>query len=274
MANLLKLKPCRERHAVKEAVLTVFAKTPIGDFDSFGKLMERGFADYFKKFEILNQAQFQISLNENSQPNFNSTSLSPNGFKFLDFEDGKTVRVFQGLNESSRSYFSFHELNYIRWNNFREIFEKCIQLISDFKGNLEVSAYSLHVIDEFEWQDRSPIPYSDIFRSNNRLIPPIFLESETIDFLISRNNAKKDKFNSNGLERVQVIGSSLNTDYGSKLIISHNFTEVLSASEEAKMLIRSEAFQSIVNDAHRQNKALIQELFSDEVLNLIEFNTN
>jgi uncharacterized protein (TIGR04255 family) len=236
--------------------------------------MEQGFNNHFKKFEVINQAQFQISLDTNSQPNFNTTPLSPNGFKFINFENDKTVRVFQGLNESDRSFYSFHELSYSRWNNFRDIFNDCIRMISDFKGNLEVSAYSLHVIDEFEWRDNSPIPYSSIFRQNNWLIPPVFLESGSIDFLISRNSPQKENSASNGFERIQVIGNSLNLEIGSKLIVSHNFTEILDTAEDAKMLIQSDSFLHIINNAHQQNKTLIQNLFCDEVLKMIEFQQN
>lgn len=272
MTKLGHLKPCRERHAVKEAVLTVFAKSPISDFQKFGELMQSGMSTYFKKFEVVNQAQFSISIDNKSAPNFNSTPLTENGFKFLDIEDGKTVRVFQGLNEDGRSYFSFHELNYTRWNNFRETFESCIKQLQKVKDNIEVSAYSLHVIDEFDWTDSSPIPYNEIFRLNNKLIPTLFTESETVDFLLSRNIPGSKESNSNGIERIQVLGQSTRSAVGSKLVISHNLTEVLNDAEDVFPLIQAPSFTSIVNKAHELNKAMIKDLLNEEVLGIIEFN--
>lgn len=270
MSNLKALIPCRANHAIKEAVLTVFVDAPIGDIASFQELEKQELP--FKRFEVINQNQLSITVSGNA-PNINSEKLNEVGFKFIDYIEGKPSKVFQGMNESNRYFFSFHDLAYVRWNEFKEMFDKCIQLLSEHKGKFSVKAYSLHVIDEFSWKEKSPIPYKDLFRKNNKIIPEIFYESNRIDYLISRSYNVDDKSTKlDGTERIQINGVSIKDSDHSKLLISHNYTEVMNDSKEAFVLIQSEDFSKKITAAHKKNKELIKELFNDEVLQIINYN--
>jgi uncharacterized protein (TIGR04255 family) len=266
MANLEFLIPCRKDHAVKEAVLTVFVDAPISDIKSFQELEQHGILEYFKRFEIINQNHFNITLNDNI-PNVDAQKLNESGFKFIDYNDGIPSKVFQGMNEPNRYYFSFHDLSYDRWEQFKKLFAACIGLLGKHKGKYSVMAYSLHVVDEFSWNHESPIPYGEIFRVGNKIIPSIFNESKSVDYLISRTTEDGD-----GVERIQINGIYNDGVVGSKLILSHNYTEIMSTSEEALVLIQSEAFAKKINLAHQQNKLLIENLFNDVVLKMIHYN--
>lgn len=272
MANLDFLVPCRKDHAVKEAVLTVFIDAPISDVKSFKELEKHGVLDYFKRFEIINQNHFNITLKDNI-PNVDSKKVNESGFKFINYIDGKPSKVFQGVNEPNRYYFSFHDLTYKRWNEFKDLFETCINLLGKHMGKFHVKAYSLHVIDEFIWNDKSVIPYSFIFRDGNKVVPVLFNESGGIDFLISRNIANEEPTDSNeAVERIQINGIVNDKILGSKLVVSHNYTEIMNDATEASILIQSDKFAKKITDAHIRNKQLIRELFNDEVLKIINFN--
>lgn len=272
MTNLDFLVPCRKDHAVKEAVLTVFIDAPISDIKSFQELEKHGILNYFKRFEVINQNHFNITLKDNI-PNVNAQKLNESGFKYIDYVDGKPSKVFQGINELNRYYFSFHELTYVRWKEFKEMFETCINLLGTHKGKFHVKAYSLHVIDEFSWGDKSAIPYTDIFRENNKIIPTLFHESKGVDYLISRNISDTDtKIANEAVERIQVNGVHNDVILGSKLIISHNYTEIMSDATEALILIQSNEFAEKITSAHKRNKQLVKELLNDKVLEIIHFN--
>lgn len=272
MSKLKSLIPCRENHSVKEAVLTVFVDAPISDVSSFKDLEQHGILEHFKRFELVNQNQFKISL-KHSTPNVDAKKVNEVGFKFVDYNDGKSIKVFQGMNEENRFYFSFHDLAYNRWEQFKNLFDTCISLLSKHKGKFHVKAYSLHVIDEFNWIEKSPIPYKDIFRDNNKIIPAIFNESTSIDFLISRNhNVDVTGSTRDGIERIQINGVNNENALKSKLIISHNYTEIMNDTTEALILIQSNEFAKKITGAHKQNKELIKELLNDEVLKIIHYN--
>lgn len=266
MANLEFLIPCRKDHAVKEAVLTVFVDSPISDIKSFQELEQHGILEYFKRFEIVHQNHFNITLNDNI-PNVDAQKLNESGFKFIDYNDGIPSKVFQGMNEPNRYYFSFHDLEYKRWEQFKDLFATCIKLLANHKGKYSVKAYSLHVVDEFNWNNDSPIPYQMIFRNKNKIIPSIFTESKSVDYLISRSTN-----DGNGVDRIQINGIYNDIVIGSKLIVSHNYTEIMNDSKEALVLIESEEFAERIAIAHQQNKSLIEDLFNDEVLKIIHYN--
>ena len=272
MAKLDSLKPCRTDHAVKEAVLTVFIDTPISDVSKFKDLEKYGILKYFKRFEIINQNQIDLTFKDDC-PNINSNKILEAGFKYLDYIDGKPSKIFQGLNETNRYYFSFHDFSYIRWAQFKDFFDTCFSMLSKHNKIINVKAYSLHIVDEFDWVGKNNIPYKEIFRKNNKIIPKIFFESQSIDYIFSRNiEIDKQQNIKNSIERIQINGIHREQPLKSKLTISHNITKIMNNSTDALVLIQSDEFTDKIADAHKQNKELIKELFNDEVLEIIHFN--
>ena len=57
---MIKVRPVREKHSIKEAVITTFLAAPIIKPERFQELISDKFKDVFHQFETLNQVQFQL----------------------------------------------------------------------------------------------------------------------------------------------------------------------------------------------------------------------
>ncbi|MGV6862600.1 MAG: TIGR04255 family protein [Putridiphycobacter sp.] len=267
--NLEYLEPCRKGHAVKEASLTVFLNSPLKNFKSFESLLDEDLRDLFQRFDVVSSQSVRVNFTRQKSITENLDVIE-NGFKFTHYENGKAVRVFQGINEENRTYITFQELNYIRWNDFNLLFQKCFSSLSK-KGGIIAKAFSLHYIDEFHWNNENDIPYRKIFNKENEVIPEYFLEAKSIDYLLSRNiEDKKNKVEL--VERLQINGVNTRKSRGSRLMLSHNLSEILNIESEITQFIDSEGFCEKIDYVHKLNKKLLKKLFVQEILDKINYN--
>lgn len=265
--QLDKLKPCRNSHAVKEASLTVFLDETLKDFGSFETIFNKEPTEIFSRFELIHSKSFGVKVAPKNSELVES-ELIVTGFKFVEYQDGLPKRVFQGKNEENRSYVSFHEFEYIRWQQFSDYYQKCFKALHAV-GNFNAKAFGLHYLDEFRWEDSSVIPYGKIFRSSNPLVPKYFIDSESVDFLMTR---KLNNINNVGpTERIQIKGLNMGNPHHNKLVLSHNLS-VGVEKEDVSALISSSGFVEKVNKLHNSNKRLLKEIFTNEVLDKITFN--
>lgn len=264
------LIPCRGKHAVKEASLTVFVDGQITDYQAYRGELEHSLNGKFQRFEIVNAQDVTINFKDGAQ-NVQKTESQPVGFKFLAYDQGKLIRVFQGINEKHRNYFTFHELNYVRWKQFSELFESCISAISQL-SKYKVKAYSLHFIDEFDWNSTEQIPYDRVFKIDNPIVPKIFFDSNSVDFLMSRNIREKGVYGENFIERTQINGIYTGKEKGSKIVISHNLTDTIGGDENVYDLITSPNFREKVDNVHKLNKELLSLLLMEAIQKKINLN--
>lgn len=264
------LIPCRDKHAVKEATITVFLDKPLEDIESFKQIFDTELHQEFKRFETLSTKQLSLTVSSDQEPNVSQVDLNATGFKMINYEEGKPSQIFQGINEHHRTYFSFHELNYVRWENFKEFFDKCISAVAN-RTEYRVKAYSLHFLDEFLWNNSNEIPYDEIFQKNNPILPNIFYGGRTVDFLIARDMKDEGQSWSNLMERIQINGFHSGIETGSKITLSHNLSEVIK-EEDVSELIQSSEFGDKINYVHGTNKGLLNALFVDEIKERIKLN--
>jgi len=265
--SLDKLFPCREKHAVKEASLTVFLKQPLNDFESFKGILSDDF-----KFELVKEqgVNFQIL---DGKPKVDTTPLKDVGFKFTQFDgNGKPIRIIQGKNELNRTYIIFHELRYIRWENFKSQFVTSFSAISKVK-ELLVFGFGLQFVDEFSWNSKDSIPYDDIFKPDNGIVPKILLGSRSVNYQIERNlNIENTEFVSewaNFQERIQVKGNSTGSESGSTLLLNHYISDQFDSVNNVSQLVDSAEFIGKVEQVHDINKTLLRNLLVDEILTSI-----
>jgi len=260
------LIPCRNTHAVKEVTLSIFLDKKIDSIESYESFMSRGLSSFFKRFELIKAHRINFDMGKNN-PSISQSEPTVNGFQFTNYDNGKPIQVFRGINEDNRVFFSFHELNYVRWVDYRNLFQKCISLIES-KSDFKVKAYSLHFIDEFLWNSNKPIPYSDIFSKDNDIIPKTVLNSNSFDMVIT-----KTKEADNGVtERIQLNGIHNKLGIDSKLVLSHNLSQIVHANEDIIKLIKSNSFMKRIDKLHTINKELLNNIFTSEITKRIKLN--
>lgn len=257
------VKPINENHSIKEAVITLFLSTSIVKPQRFESLIANELKSEFQKFENVNQVQFRIQGNDGGTMENSGPEIFENmGFRFQKFEEGKIVRALQGINESLRSFISYHNLDYSRWNMFYEEFKKYMNVIHVFHPNLFISAISLHYIDEFIWESKDPIVNSEIFNSQSSILPKDFFVTQLKNFQFV--TVQKEDFNH--FDRLEI-----RVDEGPKphIVISHNVAFELSEPNELGSLFVGDDFENKMKKAHSVNKKVLKNILNSNTCELI-----
>lgn len=270
--SLDKLKPCRKGHAVKEASITIFLTHPIEEIERFKGFFDDSLKTLFSKFELVHDQQLSVKLGVNKNPELtHDKEPQLSGFKMIKNQENRTTQVFRGANEPDRSYFSFHDLQYVRWANFKELFNNCLTGIGSM-GGFKVKAVAVHFLDEFQWNSSESIPYKKIFKDKGRVLPRIFNESENAEYLLTRSPIKREEVTKVLTDRIQVNGYYNGKESGSKVTISHNLTQFFDSSEDVSTFIESEEFLKEIDYAHNENKNLLRGLLCEELQKRIKLN--
>lgn len=252
-------------HSIKEAVISVFLANPIIKPERFQTLIEGDFKGKFQQFEPISTVQFQIKNEKGGFENSPPQLLNNVGFKFLNFEKGVPTTVIQGLNESSRSFISYHSLNYLRWDLFYSDCKNCFEILNKLQTDIFVTAFSLHYIDEFLWIDEeNNIDTALIFNQSANNIPKEFFNSSNTDFnLTTERTEGKYKYFDRLAIKVEPAIKPLIT-------ISHNVTQPLKEVISLSDLIKSNTFNEILTVAHNHNKKLLGDILTPEIKLLIK----
>jgi uncharacterized protein (TIGR04255 family) len=270
MSIISKLIPIRKKHSVKEVVISVFLGNPIIKPQRFHELIKTDFKTEFQKFEPLARVQMSFKGLVGGGVESNEPSIIPNsGFKFTSFSEGETKTVLQSLNDSDRTFISYHSLNYSDWDVFLPEFCRIIGIIANYQKDLFVKAFSLHYVDEFTWVDNdNKIPVKEIFNTQSSILPKQFMESSNNIFVLTTEKTKGDFVYH---ERVEV---GVGYKPLPQIIISHNVTRELSDFVELSELIKSSEFTKMLHLAHSHNKETLADILNAEVCKLIDLKVN
>ncbi len=254
--------PVKGKHSIKEVVISLFLLNPILKPERFEELIKSGYKDIFQQFEPV--SHFQVQFHKDKGTNKVEFKQEQNaGFKFVSFKDGKVDRVLQGINEPQRTFISFHNLNYVRWEPFFNGYKKHITTLAEVQSDISIKAFSLHYIDELIWIDeKKPIDTSLILKKNKDKIPGDFFTSQNPNFsLVSDKMIGDSKY----LDRLEIRVNSLPKP---SLVISHNVTENLDNEIQLNSLFQSD-FEQKIEDMHSYNKELLGNILQDNVQALI-----
>ncbi len=257
-----KVYPIKEKHSIREVVISLFLLNPILKPERFKELISSGYKDVFQQFGPI--SQFQVQLQKGDSVDKAQLKHEQNaGFKFTSFREGKIDRVLQGINEPQRTFISFHNLDYEHWIPFFNDYKKNITILSKVQSDMFVKAYSLHYIDELLWIDEnSPLDKTLILKRNLEKIPGDFFTSQKPTFsLISEKEIGQSTY----FDRVEI---KVNSSQQTSLVISHNVTENLDDAIQLNELFQS-GFEQKIEDMHSYNKEMLGNLLQENVQTLI-----
>lgn len=264
MSFLANLKKPNNKHSIKEAVISLFLATPIVKPQRFGQLINSSFSQTFHQFEPVNAIKLQFKNAEGKLTQLNHINDEV-GFKFTKFVNGHVSNILQGINEDQRTFISFHILDYSRWKGFVENFKSVIEGLSEGQSNMFVTAFSLHYIDEFIWDNSNePVPFQEIFNLNSSFLPREFFESVTNEYQLT-SQRKVGEFTYFDRLEIKVNPNPAN----SIIYISHNITQRIDDSQELKDLIQSKLFFDMLQQAHDHNKDLLKSVLKESIQDYI-----
>lgn len=264
MSFLANLKKPNSKNAIKEAVISLFLAAPIIKPKRFGQLINKSFSQSFQHFEPVNAIKFQFKNADGKITQLNQISDEV-GFKFTRFVNGATSNILQGINEEQRTFISYHIFDYNRWKDFVEDFKHVITNLSEGQSNLFVTAFSLHYIDEFVWDNvNEPVPFREIFNTDSSFLPKEFFDSLTNEYhLTSQRRVGEFSY----FDRLEV---KINSNPGNSLIyISHNITQQIVDTQDLNELIQNDEFFKMLQQAHEYNKDLLKSVLKESIQSYI-----
>src|SRR5690606_32859125 len=129
--------PVSDKHSIKEVVISLFLTNPISNPDKTREILKSSFKNRFDRYDPVSNFQVQFHKNNNNvQAQFNLDQGS--GFKFVKHNEGKAVLILQGINEPTRSYISYHSLDYPGWESFLDTFKSIISMTAQHLGDLSI----------------------------------------------------------------------------------------------------------------------------------------
>ncbi|WP_236974824.1 TIGR04255 family protein [Membranihabitans maritimus] len=263
-----KVQPVKKNHSIKEVVISLFLQNPILKPERFEKLISSGYKDSFQQFDRISQFQVQFQKKTEGGKSASLKHEQNAGFKFISFKNGQVNRLLQGINETHRTFISYHNLDYERWNSFYEDYKKNITLLSDIQSDIFIKAFSLHYIDELIWiDDDCPIDLTLLLKGNREKIPGDFFKSENPSFSIVSEKQIQDAIY---FDRLEI---RVNPTIIPSLVISHNVTEDLDEEILLDQLFQSD-FEQKIEDMHSYNKELLNSILQEEVQSLIGLTQN
>jgi uncharacterized protein (TIGR04255 family) len=255
-----RLKPSKGDHSIKEVVVSVFVAHQI-DIEELADVKLSNFSHSNRKVEIVKRVNAALDAGEQAELKIDKPENT--GIRFLAEEDGNVTKLMQGINEFNRTYLSYHNFNYKRWQPFLEEYLVHITEIASNLDSINAEAFSLYYVDEFEWDSEDKIESRGIFNVNSRYLP-----SEFFNVFNSNSILITEKLFENNVcyDRIEI-----SVDNNRKIVkISHNLTRVLTETTPLISLIKSAEFSRILNWAHEQNKFLLKEVLHQSVQDLIK----
>lgn len=254
------LKPKSGSHAISKAKATIFTPQAfVKPKDLLLKYInDEGFKSYEKK-TLLRTTTFNV---ENNQ--INRLPEKVQGLLFESFQSNGTIdNIFKLQNDSdTRASISVETRNYDRWHGFLSQLKKGFELFAN-KTEFYVEAINLNYQDEFDWiNDKKQIPCDLIFNSESELLNETFLKGNN-GTLISLVQGNSDLNNLFYEEKTEI---TFNNDTN-RVIVNHNYAFRLNEVKTFDSV--KEELYPLFENAHESNKKVLKELFTDDVLELI-----
>lgn len=261
------LKPFSANHSIREAVISVFLVNPIVKPERFQKLIEEGFKQDFHAFEAVGAVEIELKTGIKGVIEQKAQNMTNVGFKFIGFNQGKISRIFQGMNERGRTFISYHSFAYTRWDEYLIEYLKFIKILSEGQGDMFINAVSIHYVDQFRWIPDTPLKLNKVFNDKTRYLSQAFLESSgPTNFVFNTQAISGDFVHSDRLE------IKVDEKNSKDISISHNMTKRLDDLKNLESLTHGESgyFNDILQELHRANKIILEDILTQEVKELIK----
>lgn len=258
----------RQKNAIKEATITLFLSSPINKPDRFKEIIkDQDLNNFFHSYENIGEVTFNFA---NVKGNISNKGHVYNdaGFKLLRFVEGKPEFVLQGINDKKRNYFSFHELNYVRWADFIGSYEKVLKAIEKIQTEIFLTGLSLHYVDEFIWHEEGPIDLTKIIEAKE-YFPQNFMKIKS-GYLVNTREIENEGVNKI-FDRIELL---LTSDISKNIVISHNQNILFDNLVELRKSEVKEEITNNLNLLHKNNKKFLNSILLPEVKKLIGLTEN
>jgi len=252
------LHPYKGNHSVKEAVISFFVQPNILAPELFRSLLgENGIIkDNYQKFETIKEVSVDISLGRDTQVK----KVNDAGFKLTGFREGRTSKVIQGLHQTTRTVFTFNELEYVSWSDFLKLtIEGGRQIAMRLPVHL-LRAFSLMYIDEFYFDETASYDARELFNLESRTLPKGLDDSPLVDYQLVLNKIIKEQGYSDSLN-IKVL------DAGKRKTIRIINSLTFQLKNRVKWLdyMESGELTELLNFAHQSNKMMLNDILKKEV---------
>lgn len=254
----------KKNNSIKEATITLFLANKLFKPERFKELInDESLSGFFQQHQPISEITFKFgNLTENTKSETNI--VNDTGFKLLKFDHGVISFVTQGVNEAGRTFFSFHDLNYSRWVNFKNNYGKILEALLRIQSDTFINGVSLHYVDEFVWSSEEEFDLSKIMKAEE-FLPQNFIKIRGGHLSNTRqcetiNNLKL-------FDRLEVL---VDPSIEKLVTISHNQTVLLDNVIELKSIETKGILDNLLNELHENNKKLLRGVLLDNVKKLIK----
>lgn len=256
-----------EKHAIKEASVSLFLGSPFVQIDGLLNTLKQQFAVDFNQIQGIGGFKIKLEGNfaQGSDMSANSEGTGLLGIRAMQVEKGAVTEMLQLQNDVERVVLSFHTLRYNRWADFLAWFQQLAQRMAPLLANMVVVAVSLHYQDELEWtHPTEPLPLAQLYRPNPDYLPNHFFDGAFSELLLTVPSMLDEL---NFFDRLHITSLANNRPVAT---ISHNmvhqFTEV---TDLPSLLAQPNKLQFVLQQAHEHNKTVLRGILQPEIQNLI-----
>jgi uncharacterized protein (TIGR04255 family) len=253
------LRPFSGEHSISRVVSTIhIPQAFLKPTDVFDKIKDLSVFNSFPKKGILKSTKINIQNNK-----LGISNEEGNGFMFESYnEKGGLSNLFKLENIGNKAIISLENRSYTDWDEFKSLFN---ELFNGFSSQFDfyVEAISLSYRDEFFWNSPEEIPIEEIFNSESELLNKKFLNSKNGTLVLISQG--KDKSGFPNEEKTEV---SFSNDL-KRIIIDHTYALKVNKIELFSAIESSNNFLNLYDNAHIENKNVLEDLLTQNSQNLI-----
>ena len=252
------IHPYKEKHSVKEAVISFFVQRIDVVPEIFRKLLtEDGpISSFYHKFETVKEVSVDISLGKDTKVNRSQNA----GFKLTGFKEGNTSKVIQCINQPMQTVFTFNELEYESWNKFLSVTMDSARQIGSLLPESRLMAFNLLYIDEFYFDNGASYSAEDLFNLDSRTLPKGLLDSSLVDYHLVLN---KDVNSHSYTDSLNI--KVLDADVRKTIRIINSMTYPLTMRTGWLDYLGNEEVVELLNHAHQSNKQSLNDILNKDI---------
>lgn len=256
-----------EKHAIKEASITVFFASPFVHAQALVELIQHRLPDVFNQVQLLQGVELELQGQLFAPDNISASTrkLGLPGVSASFLEKGAPIRLLQIRNDPERTGLSLHNLRYGRWADFIELFQRIAETVAPLLNNMIVLAAGLHYQDVMEWtKSDEPLPLRKLYQDTSPYLPAHFFDGSYSELLLTVPSASTELL---FIDRLHITSV---TDSRPVATISHNVIHQFAKQEDlAELLSEPNALISVLQQAHIHNKSVLSGILQPDIQELI-----
>lgn len=246
MSKIKSFSPIHEKHGIEYARVVILFEDKIEA--EVGKRVSM-------KDHLLRDYQDSHQIRIENKEGTSSTSQSINGFVLRDELQTKVLHVF---NDVERNVLTYTDQDYGRWAGFLDALRPVLKALSAELADNKITALALEYCDVFKWTGKpEDFRWNLLFNEKSEMLSKDFHEHTHHKFEVIRSRRSTDEINI--VE--QLIITRQNQD---RAAIQHHVSLPLDGEYSSGKLGSNEFVQELEN-IHRFNKAVLLELFTDDI---------